>query len=291
MAQLPNLSGLNLPQQAAPTGGAFDLFDAKFNGTGFATAVYVYAVEPHTGVVRFGMARKVPPGRRLRKHGAAGAAGTNAKYHGKWVSLGGGSDKDSKHPLDAAVRELSDEAFFTQNNRPALNARADVHIPDEYRQWTKLRGTPAPSPSKERLRLKYADQIHSKVFLFCFEMEYTDFISLFPDVDDAQNVRGGQGMVTASHGEIDSCASFTLEQLLTKQMAAVNAASPNNFFTDYTLRSLRSVLKNLIRYTRTAQAKLAYTSAMLVLNQLGMILQDAQPREPKGWRDKVMYKG
>ena len=290
MAQLPNLSGLNLPQRAAPTGGTFDLFDANFKGKGFATAVYVYAVEPHTRVVRFGMARKVPPGRRLRKHGAAGAAGTNVKYHGKWVSLGGGSDSKSKHPLDAAVIELSDEAFFTQNNRPALNSHRDVYIPDEYRQWTHLRNRPAGPAGGQRLRLKYADQIHSKVFLFCFEMEYTDFIALFPDIDDSQNLRGGQGMVTASHGEIDSCASFTLEQLLAKQMAATSAASPNNFFTDYTLRSLRSVLKNLIRFARTAQAKLAYTSAMLVLSQQGMILPDAQPREPNGWRDKVMYK-
>ena len=289
MPQLPNLSGLNLPQRAAPTGGAFDLFDANFKGKGFATAVYVYAVEPGTGEVRFGMARKVPPGRRIRNHGAAGAAGTNAKYHGKWVSLGGGSDSKSKHPLDAAVIELSDEAFFTQNGSPALNARTDVHIPDEYRQWTKLRGTQAPKPSTERLRLKFADQIHRNVFLFCFEMKYTDFIALFPDIDDAQHLRGGQGMVTASHGEIDSCASFTLEQLLAKQMTAVSAATPNNFFTDYTLRSLRSVLKNLVRFARTAQAKLAYTSAMLVLGQPGMILPDAQPREPNGWRDKVMY--
>ena len=113
-----------------------------------------------------------------------------------------------------------------------------------------------------QLRLKFADQIHGRVFLFCFEMKYTDFDALFPDIDDAQHLRGGQGAVTASHGEIDSCASFTLEQLLAKQMTAVSAATPNST-TDYTLRSLRSVLKTSFDLRALPRQKLAYASPCL----------------------------
>ena len=111
---LPSLSRLAHP--VAPTDEPFNLFDTKFNGKGFYTAVYVYAVEPGSGIVRFGLARKVPPLRRKGK--TRGAAGTKKKYQGKWVSLGGGSDRASKHPLDAAVRELSDEAYFTEYGPP-----------------------------------------------------------------------------------------------------------------------------------------------------------------------------
>ena len=281
---VPDLSRLPL----ADVGVAFDIFDTAVQGTGFQTGVYVYAVDPQ-GVAHFGFGRKVPPGRRTpfrAKPGSTfrtGAAGTSPKYHGKWVSLGGGSDSKSKHPLDGALIEMSDEAHFAQHPPGRVKA-SDVYVP-----W-KSKGRP---PTNERLRLLLADQPNpnAKRYIFCFEMKYADFIRLFPNVDDLGNIRGGQAMVTASHGEIDSCASFTVDQIIHYQKSAVNATG-DNYFTGYTLRTLvgpvfkalRTALRNhnhvkLVAYYMLQGARIA-----------SLIQKDQKARTPNGKRDQVMYK-
>ena len=281
---MPDLSRLAL----APVGAPFDIFDTRVRGTGFQTGVYVYAVDPQ-GVAHFGFGRKVPPGRRTpfrAKPGSTfrtGAAGTAAKYHGKWVSLGGGSDSKSKHPLDGALIEVSDEAFFSQHP-PGRVKSSDVYVP-----W-KSRGRP---PSNERLRLVVADQLNpnAKRYMFCFEMKYADFIRLFPNVDDVKHMRGGQAMVTASHGEIDSCASFTVEQIIHYQKAAVSA-NGDNYFTGYTLRTLVGpvfeALRTELRQHNHTKLVAYYTLQGAILARL--IQKDQNARTPNGKRDQRLYK-
>jgi hypothetical protein len=287
-ARLSAVLGAGKARPLAPVGVAFDIFDTAVKGAGFQTGVYVYAVDPQ-GVAHFGFGRKVPPGRRT-PFGApksstfrTGAAGTAAKYHGKWVSLGGGSDSKSKHPLDGALIEVSDEAFFAQH-APGRVTSSDVYVP-----W-KSRGKP---PTNERLRLLVADQPNpnAKRYMFCFEMKYADFIRLFPKVDDLQDMRGGQAMVTASHGEIDSCASFTVEQILHYQKAAVTA-NRDNYFTGYTLRTLVGPVFEALRteLRKTNHAKLVAYYALQGALIKSLIQKDQNARTPNGKRDRVMYK-
>ena len=283
MTHLPTLA---LP--LADVGAAFDIFDTATKGAGFQTGVYVYAVDPQ-GVAHFGFGRKVPPGRRkpFRANPGStfrtGAAGTAAKYHGKWVSLGGGSDSKSKYPLDGALIEVSDEAFFAQHP-PGRVKSSDVYVP-----W-KSRGKPA---TNERLRLLVADQPNpnAKRYVFCFEMKYADFIRLFPNVDDLGNMRGGQAMVTASHGEIDSCASFTVDQIIHYQKAAVRA-NGDNYFTGYTLRTLVGpvfeALRTELRKNNHANLVAYYTLQGAMIASL--IQKDQNARTPNGKRDQVLYK-
>ena len=112
----------SLSRHCADTGVPFSVFQSVPN-TNFQTAVYVFAIHPTTQMVHFAFGRKVPPKTRVpygwtRANNAqpapasvlVGAAGTDAKYHGKWASLGGGADKTARSPLEAAVIELNDEA-------------------------------------------------------------------------------------------------------------------------------------------------------------------------------------
>lgn len=288
---LPPLSQLSLHGEAS-TGGPFNIFDTAVSGAGFQTGVYVYALDPQ-GVAHFGFGRKVPPARRTPFRARAGstfrtgAAGTDAKYHGKWVSLGGGSDSKSSHPLDGALIELSDEAFFAEQRHGRVHGRvtqADVYVP-----W-RSGGRP---PGHERLRLLLADQPNpaNKRYVFCFEMKYAEFIRLFPDVDDLQNMRGGQAMVTASHGEIDSCASFTVEQILRYQRGEV-AANGDNFFTGYTLRTLVGPVFEALHEVRQPHNKNQLAGYYKLQGKIirSLIRPDRAPRNPDGKRDQVMYK-
>lgn len=285
-ALLPDLSRLRHPPPAT-IGAPFDIFDTRVNGSGFQTGVYVYAVDAK-GVAHFGFGRKVPPERRVPFHAKnrskanAGAAGTAVKYHGKWVSLGGGSDSKSTNPLSGALIELHDEAFFAEYRNQILGVH-DVYVP-----W-KSNG----KPNKELLRLLVADQADPNIkrYTFCFEMKFSDFIRLFPNVDDLDNLRGGQLMVTASHGEIDSCASFTVDQIIGYQRATV-AKDGDNFFTGYTLRTLVgpvfSALRNHLQKLKKQKLVLYYAAATATIEQL--IQKDKKPRTPSGKRDKMIYK-
>jgi len=287
-ARLSDVLAAGRARPLAPVGVAFNIFDTAVQGAGFQTGVYVYAVDPQ-GVAHFGFGRKVPPGRRkpFRANPGStfrtGAAGTAAKYHGKWVSLGGGSDSKSKCPLDGALIEVSDEAFFAQHP-PGRVKSSDVYVP-----W-KSRGKPA---TNERLRLLVADQPNpnAKRYVFCFEMKYADFIRLFPNVDDLGNMRGGQAMVTASHGEIDSCASFTVDQIIHYQKAAVRA-NGDNYFTGYTLRTLVGpvfeALRTELRKNNHANLVAYYTLQGAMIASL--IQKDQNARTPNGKRDQVLYK-
>lgn len=287
-ARLSTVLAAGRARPLAPVGVAFDIFDTAVQGARFQTGVYVYAVDPQ-GVAHFGFGRKVPPGRRTpfrAKPGSTfrtGAAGTAAKYHGKWVSLGGGSDSKSQHPLDGALIEVSDEAFFAQHP-PGRVKSSDVYVP-----W-KSKGRP---PSNERLRLLVADQPNpnAKRYMFCFEMKYADFIRLFPNVDDVKHMRGGQTMVTASHGEIDSCASFTVDQIINYQKAAVRA-NGDNYFTGYTLRTLVGpvfeALRTELRKNNHTKLVAYYTLQGALIKS--MIQKDQNARTPNGKRDQVLYK-
>ena len=84
-------------------------------------------------------------------------------------------------------------------------------------------------------------------------------------------------MVTASHGEIDACASFTVKQIIHYQKAAVTA-NGDNFFTGYTLRTLVGPVFNA----------LGARALGAIINSL--IQKDQNPRTPSGKRDQVMYK-
>jgi hypothetical protein len=279
---LPPLSWLSLHGEA-PTGASFNIFDAAVRGAGFQTGVYVYAVDPQ-GVAHFGFGRKVPPGRRTPFRARAGstfrtgAAGTKEKYHGKWASLGGGSDPKSRHPLDGALIELSDEAFFAQHV-PGRVTPTDVYVP-----WLNQ----GKAPIHERLRLVVADKPKpaDKLYVFCFEMKYLDFIRLFPNVDDLQNMRGGQAMVDESHGEIDACASFTVEQIIAYQTRDVNANS-DNYFTGYTLSTLVGPVFEALRTQRMRHNHVLPVQGEIIKK---LIQPDKKPRTPNGKRDQVMYR-
>ena len=125
-------------------------------------------------------------------------------------------------------------------------------------------------------------------------MKHSEFSMFFPDVDDCKSVRGGQAMVDASHGEIDACASFTLEQILFFQQRATSSPSgPNNFFTNYTLTTMikkDGVLEKLMKYAQTKNGVKEYLKVIIALRQQNAILEDTNPRDPSGWRDHLLYK-
>ena len=250
----------------------FQIFQ-RMNHTNFQTGVYVYAVHPQSNDLYFAFGRKVPPKTRVPYYWqktnpgvnapvqvVTGAAGTEEAFHGKWASLGGGADKNANTPLDAAIIELNDEAAI----RPEFHVH-DVHVP-----WSKH------APAKPKLRLVLADQPNAsrQFYVFVFMMhDWVEFLRFFPHIDDRQNVRGGQSLVSASHGEIDYTASYTLEDIAKYQSSALS--SNNNHFTAYTLRTLQGiVIPALFPRELTPSAQ-----GVVNLN----VVQDT-PREPSGWR-------
>lgn len=131
--QLPSLAAL---RRALPLGAPFgpSEFFKSLGGQRINTGVYVFAIHPVDSSVHWGFGRKIPPNRRVpfsylnttvgqafraayksKQPGApqqalkdfkpplAAAAGTKEKYHGKWASLGGGSDRKSSSFIDAAT--------------------------------------------------------------------------------------------------------------------------------------------------------------------------------------------
>ena len=277
MHSLPSL--VRLPTQATGTPVKFEVTQ-KIKGS-FQTGVYVVAVHPTTNELYFGFGRKVPPKRRTSYKGRrrTGAAGTDAKYHGKWTSLGGGSDPKASTPLQAAVIELVDEAYLGEFYPKGVSSKDDVWIP-----WK----TPK-KPASKLLFLLEARKV-SSAFIFLFQMKWDRFKRLFPNVDDPA-VRGGQAMVTASHGEIDSTASFTLTQMFNYQ-AKSRKDDQDNYFTKYTLDSFVSVVLPALAKAASMFASPAVQSELAqARGALPLITgPDLKARDPDGRRDKRIYK-
>lgn len=298
MSTIPNMAGLNINE--ASTGAHFDIFQKAAPLGNFATGVYIFAINPDTGQVHVAFGRKVPGGRRVPywwsnanpgktvteapKKVLSGAAGTKPEFHGKWASLGGGADKTATNPLDAARIEVNDEAGVF----PKLQQR-EIYVP-----W----GKPKFDPTQHRVTLIHADQPtpSHKVFIFVFKWEnWEEFYTLFPDVNTLSALRGGQAMVSASHGEIDFVQSFTLDQIVFFHMTSKGQSSgDSNFFTRYTLATfLTNAGQAIARHLKGLTTK-GGTPLIGMFNiddaaaTIGSIDADVSARipDPNGWRDK-----
>lgn len=197
-----------------------------FNNNFQYTASYIYSRDSK-GVFHFALARKVPTGSRIRLgkniNKNSGAAGTKPKYHGKWGTFGGKKDPKSRHTLDAAIREISDEAGIT-----GLSYK-NVDI-----VWLKRKLT-AP------LTLEITT-VKNGVAIFIFKMnDYNLFQTWFPT-----RTRGGANIVTTSKGEIDLVGSFTMEKIIQKQIEEMRRFG-NNFFLSYALESFNMIVFPYIR--------------------------------------------
>ena len=197
-----------------------------FNNNFQYTASYIYSRDSK-GVFHFALARKVPPGSRIRLgkniNKNSGAAGTKQKYHGKWGTFGGKKDPKSKHTLDAAIREIIDEA--------GINGLSYKNVDIV---WLKRKLT-AP------LTLEITT-VKNGVAIFIFKMnDYNLFQTWFPT-----RTRGGANIVTTSHGEIDLVGSFTMEKIIQKQIEEMRRFG-NNFFLSYALESFNMIVFPYIR--------------------------------------------
>ena len=116
-----------------------------------------------------------------------GAAGTDAKYHGKWTSLGGGSDPKANTPLQAAVIELVDEAYLGQFYPKGVSSKDDVWIP-----WKTLKSLLPSSCFSWR-----------RAFPGALIFSFNEVGPLQASLSQRRRPRRswGQAMVTASHGE------------------------------------------------------------------------------------------
>ena len=257
---LPDLSRL----RTVPPVGALlpgQLTAPKKGSKKFYTGVYVFARDPATRDIVWAFGRKIRPEMRipisfqnekrfkafsreyldkrlsfLPDEGAAeirralikkynvpltGAAGTKPQWWGKWSSLGGGSDPDSDSILDAARRELNDEGAI----RPRIEMD-EIFVP----------GWSSPSQKGARLLLSGADTGHSGTHILVFEwLDFQSFIRMFPPIGERTFIRGGPGIASASHGEIDFAASLTLQQIREYVVNSLN--TKENFFTAYTIES------------------------------------------------------
>ena len=204
-----------------------------FNNNFQYTASYIYSRDCK-GVFHFALARKVPTGSRIRlgKNKNSGAAGTKSKYHGKWGTFGGKKDPKSKHTLDAAIREISDEA--------GINGLSSKNVDIV---WLKRKLT-AP------LTLEITT-VKNGVAIFIFKMnDYNLFQTWFPT-----QTRGGANIVTTSKGEIDLVGSFTMEKIIQKQIEEMRRFG-NNFFLSYALESFNIIVFPYIRsISRSFQKK------------------------------------
>lgn len=207
-----------------------------------------------------------------------GAAGTDRRFWGKWASLGGGADRTAKYPLDAARIEANDEAALDPEIKPW-----QIFVPNAGRKFDG-------SPSGHRLTLVHSDQPNQStaVYIFVFKMEkWDDFIKHFPGVNDS--IRGGQTMVTASHGEIDYAQSFTASQIANMQSSSASGHT-QNFFTSYTLSSLQKIaapaISDHINFLNNRGAKLPPFDVAAITSL--PVLHDITDRvpDPRGWRDR-----
>jgi len=285
-----------------PTGAPFGVF-GDIRGRKVSTGNYVFAIDPSTGKAHFAFGRKIPPGRRVplgwlktaagqafkqevRKKGPTaikgliskynapldGAAGTDPKYHGKWASLGGGSDKAADTIFEASIIELNDEAAIL----PRLQTD-EVFLPNKGRPFKKT----------TRMTLVGSDQPNPKspVYIFVYKMEnWNEFIRYFPPVDERTSIRGGYVMAKLSHGEIDYAQSFTVDDML-----RFWDPSKANFFTSYTMKTFQTTVMDILEEHE----------AFLVANRgagpLGLraaevralvVPRDTGPRVADGWRDQ-----
>ena len=295
MSHLPPLTSL-VP---APTGVPPPRTNIDVTRTGrFNTGVYVVAVDPR-GTLHFGFGRKVPPGRRqiFEKTGKKrvrvtnlGAAGTEPKYHGKWSSLGGGSDRNATNALEAAIIELQDEAYFAEFFPKPRGKPYPLWVDKVWIPWKGKKVQKGATPPSKPLWLLDARDIRG-ASIFLFQMEWNQFYKIFPNVDPPdKRIRGGDNLVMGSHGEMDFTASFTLEQMLSFQNAEVRQTQADGLFTGYTLRGFTQVVlpaleKSPIKASATEKQKLPGFKAALEQ----VIKKDTKGRSPDGWRDKVIY--
>ena len=304
---LPPLSQLR--NAGSTTDAPFSPFESlKQPARKVNTGVYVFAINPRDNSVHFAFGRKIPPGRRVplgwlstppgrafkaelasfgMRHLAqalqkykpplVGAAGTDEKYHGKWASLGGGSDKDAKTLIDAARIELNDEAAI----RPPLQMN-EIYLPNENRPFVH---------KTTRATLVGSDQISRTGHIFVFKWEnFEDFMDLFPPANNHTVLRGGPHMAKASHGEIDYAQSFTPTEVIDHCNAA--QASGHNFFTSYTMHSFKTVVMDIVKahseflVKRKGRQPLNLREAAI---RALIVPPDVTPRRPNGWRDAWIY--
>jgi hypothetical protein len=276
---LPNLSQLSI-------GARPDIFKpVNAKKKPFQTGVYVFAIDPF-GEVYLALGRKVPPGLRVpfKYKGSSpaanltGAAGTAPEFHGKWTSLGGGADAKSKHILDAALIELSDEAAI-----PRIKSR-EVFLP-----WMS---TPFDRTRHKLVCIQVEDITSGNTprYIFSFLMpNWGTFFQYFPEIDrppPANYHPIGQKLVKSSHGEIDATASFTDAQL--KKYQAKEVANGNNYVTAYALHTLNThVQPALVKFLSSA-SMVQYGRNLLRMPNfaVGKILSDKTggPRRLQGKR-------
>ena len=202
--------------------GMFNVYKTKKD----KTASYIYCVDPHSGTYYFAICRKIPLGfrKRIKPHSNTGAAGTKEKYMGKWGSFGGGSDKRAKNTLEAAICEINDEAGIKHIYGKKFTID-DVSI----------------NSKKKKLNLVFTDDMNLKdIGLFIFEMTDSKlFFKLFPKIKT--NPRSGAYIVESSHGEIDSVGSYTMNEIITKQIDSNKHG--NNFFLSYFCSTFNRYIK------------------------------------------------
>jgi len=221
-------------QKAKGIGGADPLFD-NTNKLPF-TASYIYSRDPNSGMFYFAFCRKVLPRRRIMINGAPrGAAGTDPKYHGKWGSFGGESSTKSNHTLQAAIKEISDEANIK------LSHRNDVNIDKNNNDDNKL------------LNLKFYQAIND-VGIFIFFMDFVKFEGFFPIYP---NTRKSVDILNSSHGEIDTVSSFSMKQIKEQQDQEM-MNNNNNFFLSYNLNTFNTLVIPYISNISNAFARNNY---------------------------------
>ena len=147
------------------------------------TAALIYSRDS-VGTFRFAFARKVSENMRIRAPSmSSGAAGTDPKFWGRWVSFGGTKNNKNDSDLSQAMEELKDEG----------------DIPDA-----------AISSLKMKLAVQLGPSANCTHF-YLFEISnYSKFERLFPPWPET---RGGSSIVQKSKGEIDVVANFSMEQL------------------------------------------------------------------------------
>ena len=145
------------------------------------------------------------------------AAGTSSKYWGKWGSVGGTPARRAKHALSAICIEISDETGFDVSHH-------DVCLPGHQ------------SKSKKDLMTLLHHQSSTGLEFFIFEMEFNQFISVFPygGMYDAK-------LIKSSHGEIDAIGSFSTTDINQLQRTEIQQSN-NNFFLGYFLDTFETIV-------------------------------------------------
>jgi hypothetical protein len=122
-------------------------------------SAYIYSKNTTNKKIYFGFVRKLYKHGRIKRNlqSNTGAAGTDPKYHGKWTSIGGSQNSQSKHFLHGIIKEFNDEANIK------LSYRRDVQF----------------NTKGSILNCKLVTKINNNI-LFLFEMNPKYFFKVFP---------------------------------------------------------------------------------------------------------------